>query len=314
MKNHYQLGWKTRLLDLLIKSSKPLEQMSLDELKEASEKPIPSLFQRIFFGKQIPVNKIVQQNISGRHGDIPIRLYYPSKANSLPLILFLHGGGWIYGNFDLHDRFCRRITRDTGAIVLAVGYRLAPFHKYPVALEDCYDALSWTIKNAANISIDPKQIIVMGDSAGGNLATALCLMTRDLKEKWITKQILIYPAVNGKFDLPSVKKNADAPMLSETAARYAVDCYARDETDILQPYFSPLLAKDLSNIPPALIIVGEYDVVHDQVVAYAARLQEFKVPVKLLDYPQTIHGFMSYPSFCPLALSAFEEVKQYIND
>jgi acetyl esterase len=162
MKTHYKLHWKTRLLDKILNSSKPLEQMSLDELSETAEKSISPITKRIFGGKKISVNKIVQQNINGRHGDISIQLYYPSQQKSLPLILFFHGGGWVYGNFDTYDYFCRRLTKDTGAIVLTVDYRLAPFYKYPTALEDCYDAYLWTVENATNLSANPEKIIVMG--------------------------------------------------------------------------------------------------------------------------------------------------------
>lgn len=314
MPDRYQLNWKTRLLDKILSSTKPIEQMSLDELKANSEKSLSPLVQLVFAGKQISVSKIVDQKISGRHGDIPLRLYYSSEQKSLPLIVFFHGGGWVYGNLDTHDRSCRRVARDTGGIVLAVGYRLAPFYKYPTAVDDCYDALSWAVQNATTLSADPRKIIVMGDSAGGNLATAVCLMARDRGHRLATQQILIYPVVSGKLDLPSTDANADAPVLTKSRMQYFVDCYARDEADISEPYFSPLLAENLSNLPPALIIAGEYDILHDQAQMYAERLQEAGIPVKLLDYPKTIHGFISFPPFCNEAQLAFREIAEYIRN
>ena len=310
--NNYKLDWKTRLLDKLLRSAKPLEEMSLDELKATSEEAVSPLIQRVFGGKEISVSKVVRQNISGRHGEIPIRLYYPNEQKSLPLILFFHGGGWVYGNFDTHDRLCRRLARDIGAIVLPVCYRLAPFSKYPTALEDCYDVLLWTVENADSISVDSQKIVVMGDSAGGNLATAVYLMARDEDRKAIAKQILLYPVLSGKLEQPSTDKNADAPVLTKLRMQYFIDCYARDEADISQPYFSPLLAEDLTNLPPALIITAQYDPLHDQAVMYAKRLQEAKVPVKLLDYDRTIHGFVSFPTFCKQALPALDEIVEYI--
>ena len=314
MKSHYQLDWKIRLLDKLLNlnSAKPLEQMNLNELKATSQEAVPPFVQRIFGGKQIRVSKVVRQNINGRHGEIPIRLYYPNEQKSLPLIVFFHGGGWVYGNFDTHDRLCRRVARDTGAIVLAVCYRLAPFSKYPTALEDCYDASLWAVENAANISANPQKIVVMGDSAGGNLATAVCLMARDKGKDAIAKQILLYPVTSGKLDQPSAEENADAPVLTKLRMQCFVDYYARDEADISQPYFSPLRAEDLTNLPPALIITAQYDPLHDQGVMYAKRLQEAEVPVKLLDYSHTIHGFVSFPTFCKQALPALKEIAEYI--
>ena len=312
MKSHYQLDWKTRLLDTLLKSAKPLEQMNLDELRATSQAAISPFVQRVFNGKQIPVKEVVRQNIAGRKVDIPIQLYYPHQQQYSSLILFFHGGGWVYGNFDTHDRLCRRVARDTESIVLAVDYRLAPFSKYPTALEDCYDALLWAMDNIAT-SIDLKKIIVMGDSAGGNLAAAVCLMARDKGHQFISQQVLLYPVVNGKLNLPSTEKNADAPVLTTSRMQYFVDCYADNEADVLQPYFSPLLAENLSNLPSVLIITCEYDPLHDQAVKYAERLQEAGTEVKLLDYPQTIHGFVSFAPFCKDALPACAEIAKFIN-
>ena len=313
MKSHYKLDWKTRLLHIILNfsSGKPLEQMDLDELKTASQPTISPFIKRVFNGKQIPVKEVVRQNIPGRV-DIPIQLYYPDRQQYSSLIVFFHGGGWVYGNFDTHDRLCRRVARDTSAIVLAVDYRLAPFSKYPTALLDCYDALLWARENIASF-VDSEKIIVMGDSAGGNLAAAVCLMARDEGHQFIHQQVLLYPVVSGKLDLPSTEKNADAPVLTTPRMQYFVNCYARDEADILQPYFSPLLAKDLNNLPPALIITCEYDPLHDQAVKYAQRLQEAGIEVKLLDYSQTIHGFISFSPFCSEALPAFTEIAKFIN-
>lgn len=226
------------------------------------------------------------------------------------MILFFHGGGWVYGNFDTHDRLCRRLASDTGAIVLAVCYRLAPFYKYPTALEDCYDVLCWAINNLKG-AIDSEQITVMGDSAGGNLATAVSIMARD-EGQAIAKQILLYPVLSGKLTQQSTKENADAPVLTTARMQYFVDCYARDKSDLQQSYFSPLLAENLSNLPPALIVTAEYDPLHDQAIRYAERLEEVGIAVKLLDYPRTIHGFISFPPFCREALPALAEVTKYI--
>ena len=312
MKSHYRLDWKTRLLDKILRSDKPLEEMNLDELKATSEAAVSPLIQRIFGGKEISVSKVVQQNINGRHGDIPIRLYYPNEQQSLPLILFFHGGGWVYGNFDTHNRLCRRLAILTGAIVLPVCYQLAPFSKYPTAIEDCYDALLWAIENATGISADPQKIVVMGDSAGGNLAAAVCLMARDEGIREIARQVLLYPVLSGKLDCPSAKQNADAPVLTKQRMQCFIDYYARNEADISQPYFSPLLAEDLSNLPPALIITAQYDPLHDQARMYAERLQEAEGSAELLDYDHTIHGFISFPTFCKQALPALNEIVKYI--
>lgn len=312
MQQFLKLDWKIRLLDKLLSSSKPLEQMSLEEVREASIQSISPLMERIYAGKRIVLPEITEQNIMGRHGEISIRLYYPSTGRYLPLIVFFHGGGWVYGNLQTHDRLCRRIARDAKAIVLAVDYRRAPFYKYPTALEDCYDTLCWAIENAIHLKVNPEQVIVMGDSAGGNLATAVCLMARDLGQPAIAQQILIYPVTSGKLDQPSVAQYANAPLLTKERMEYFVQCYARQEAELSQSYFSPLLAEDLSHLPPALIITAEYDLLKEQGQNYGRRLQEANVPVTLIDYPRMVHAFLSFPPFCRAALPAFAQIATFV--
>lgn len=307
-----KLDWKIRLLDRILSQSKPPQAMSLDELRQASQATISPVMERILAGKRISLFRVVQQQIKGRHGDIPIQLYYPIEQACLPLILFFHGGGWVFGNLQTHDRMCRRLARETGAIVLAVDYRLAPFFKYPTALEDCYDAFLWTVENSTSLKFDPEKVILMGDSAGGNLATAVCLMARERGQQAIARQILIYPVTSGKLDQPSVDKNARAPVLTKSKMQYFVECYARNEADILDPYFSPLLAPDLSNLPPTCIVTCEADLLRDQALEYARRLQDAGTAVELVDYPGMVHGFMSFPTFCRAALPAFQEIANYL--
>lgn len=306
-----KLNWKVRLLDRILKLNKPLERMNSEELRQASEQELSPLIGRVFGGKRIELKKVVDRTIEGRHGDIPIRLYYPSLKINLPIILSLHGGGWVYGNLPTHDRLCRRISRDAEAIVVSVDYRLAPFFKYPTAIEDCYDVLLWMITNMSDLNANPEKIMVMGDSAGGNLAAVLCLMSKQ-QDFSLAKQILIYPVTSGILEQTSVDKNADAPVLTKDRMQFFIDCYAGDSQDVRDAYFSPLLTEDLSNLPPALIITGEYDLLHDQGTIYAQKLEEAGNSVKLVDYPGTIHGFVSFPPFCKQALPAFKEMAEFI--
>ncbi len=314
MQNHLNLDWKIRLLDRILSLSKPIHEMSLDELHQdqTSEAPIPAITQRVLAGKRIEIPNIVQQSVEGRHGEIPIQVYRPFNAATLPLILFFHGGGWIYGNLQTHDRICRRIAYDTGAIVLAVRYHLAPFFKYPIALEDCYDVLTWAVENAENLGVDRENIMVMGDSAGGNLAATLCLMLRDQTESIIAQQILLYPVTSGILNQDSIERNAHAPVLTKESMQYYINCYAQSDSDILKPYFSPLLAEDLSHLPPALIVTAEFDPLRDQGQQYAQRLEDAGNSVQLIDYLGMVHGFMSFSTFCREALPAFQKVADYI--
>jgi acetyl esterase len=310
--NKGKLDWKIRLLVSILSTTKPLESMSFDELREASEKSVSLIIERVLAGQRVAVADVVQQKVSGRHGEVPIQIYYPKDQTDSPTILFFHGGGFVFGNFQTHDRMCRRICRDAGAIVIAVRYRLAPFFKYPVALEDCYDVLLWAVEQSAILRTDSQKVIVMGDSAGGNLAAAVSLMARDQKLSLIIRQILIYPAMSGKLDQPSIVRNANVPILTQKQIQFYLQCYARTEEDIVQPYFSPLLAQDLTNLPPALIIASGYDPLYDQAVEYAHRLQKAATPVTLIDYPDMVHGYLSYPGFCHEALSTYGEIAKYV--
>lgn len=312
MTNYPKLDWKTRLLDRILKLNKPIEDMSLEQLRQVSEQELSPLTERLFAGKLIKLERVVEQTVRGRHGDIPIRLYYPSSRERLPLILFMHGGGWVYGNLQTHDRLCRRIAKYTRAAIVSIDYRLAPFFKYPAAVEDCYDVLLWITENLPDLNADPDRLVVMGDSAGGNLAAVLCLMAREQNLQAIAKQVLIYPVTSGELNQASVQRNADAPVLSKDRMQCFIDYYAGEPEDVKKPYFSPLVADDLSNLPPALIITCEYDVLHDQGVEYAQRLKEAGNRVELIDYPGAIHGFISFLPFCKQALPACQEIAKFL--
>ncbi|MGB3650816.1 MAG: alpha/beta hydrolase [Rivularia sp. (in: cyanobacteria)] len=316
MKIKHNLNWKIRLLDRILNLQKLLHKMNEEELKLVNETPISPIIQRIFAGKKFKLPKVEQKVITGRHGEIPIQLYYPSLNPNLPVILFIHGGGWIYGNFPTYDFMCRRIASKSNSLVIAVDYRLAPQYKYPTALEDCFDAFTWTSENAINLNANPQQLTVMGDSSGGNLAASLCLMLRDRKQnltnELINKQILVYPVLDATLSQPSMEYN-DAPLLTKEAMQFYVKCYSRNDSDIYESYFSPLLAQDLSNLPPALIIAAECDVLHDENLIYAQRLQTANNQVKFIDYPGMVHGFLSFPPFCSKANNAFTQIASYIN-
>jgi acetyl esterase len=178
-------------------------------------------------------------------------------------------------------------------MVASVDYRLAPEHKFPAAVEDSYGATKWVADNAADLGGDPRRIAVGGDSAGGNLAAAVSLMARDRGGPDIAFQLLIYPITNQKFDTDSYKENGEGYMLTKEDMEWFRNHYLRDQHDEENPYASPLLANSLSSLPPAFVITAEFDPLRDEGEAYAARLKEFDVPVRVNRYSGTIHGFMT---------------------
>ncbi|MFA7370995.1 MAG: alpha/beta hydrolase [Sphaerochaetaceae bacterium] len=212
-----------------------------------------------------------------------------------PLIVFYHGGGWIWGNMDLYDYVCRRLSYVTGSPVLSIDYRLAPQHKFPIPVEDCYSALLWAEQGARYWKIDPERIYVMGDSAGGNLAAAVCRMSRDRKGPSIAGQILIYPMTDGRLRTPSFNKFKESPTLTGRELQFFIQCYQREPKDILNPNFSPLLAKDFSRLPPALIIGADNDPLLDDGYLYCEALKSGDTPAKFLECKNTVHGFYNFP-------------------
>ncbi len=220
-----------------------------------------------------------------------------SKALSglSPLIIFYHGGGWTWGNMDLYNFFCARLADLTQASVLSVDYRLAPRYKFPTAVEDCYDTLLWAANGARYWKTDPDRIFLIGDSAGGNLAAVVSRLSRDRKGPPIAGQILLYPVTDGRMRTDSYAQYKDCPTLTDKDMTFFIQNYQREPKDILNPNFSPLLAKDHSRLPPTLIIAAEYDPLHDDAMLYADALASADTPVKYLEVKKTVHGFINYP-------------------
>lgn len=202
---------------------------------------------------------------------VAVRAYHPRRAAPLagwPCLLYLHGGGWVVGDLDSHDFICMELAAALGALVIAVDYRLAPEHPFPAAFEDCLAV--WRHLMAAPFAIDPRRRWVMGDSAGGNLAAALCLALRDTAQPMPGGQVLIYPTLGGPADLPSRQECANAPLLSSRDLDDYHQLYLG--TTAPSPYAMPLLADDLGRLPKALIIVAQWDPLRDDGVLYSERL------------------------------------------
>lgn len=217
-------------------------------------------------------------------------------SNLRPLIIFYHGGGWVYGNMDLYGFFCSRLASITNAAVLSVDYRLAPQHKFPTAVEDCYNTLLWAAQGSRYWKVDPERIFVMGDSAGGNLAAVVSRLARDRRGPRIAGQILIYPVTDGRMRTQSYSDFKDSPTLTLKEMIFYIKSYQKEPKDILHPNFSPLLSKDHSRLPPTLIITAEYDPLLDDGKLYAEALKSADTPVRYLECTQTVHGFVNFPA------------------
>jgi acetyl esterase len=240
------------------------------------------------------VAKTEDRVIDGPDGSrIPIRIYWPSLGDTLPIVVFFHGGGWVIGDIESHDGTVRSLTNLTGAIFVSVDYRLAPEHPFPAAPEDCYAATVWAAAHAASFDGDPDRIAIAGDSAGGNLAAAVAIMAKDRGGPDIAFQLLIYPCTDmDPQSWPSFSDNAEGYFLTRDAMRWFYGHYAADEHRT-HPLASPIHAADLRGLPPALVITAEYDPLRDEGEAYAARLREAGVPADSVRFDGQIHGFFS---------------------
>jgi acetyl esterase len=225
-------------------------------------------------------------------GEVPVRMYTPSGNGPWPVLVFFHGGGWVLGNLETHDALCRALTNSAQCLVMAVDYGLAPEHKYPAGVNDAYGATSWMARHAQHMGGDPRRIAVGGDSAGGNLATVVCLKARDQKGPPIRFQLLVYPILDlSTFDRESYHRCADRFVLTRTGMEWFRAKYLNCEEEGRDPHVSPLLAPDLSGLPPALVIAAQHDVLTDEVREYSERLREAGVPVTYSEYRGMIHAF-----------------------
>jgi acetyl esterase len=219
------------------------------------------------------------------------RRYEPAGARGT--IVWLHGGGWVLDGLELSDALCRTLANESGATVVSVDYRVAPEHRFPVALDDGHDALRWVAVQIA----DGEPLIVGGDSAGGNLA-AVCALRARTGGPEILAQVLVYPITDSDLTTPSYLEygEPELPMLSTEAMAWFFECYARDGDDLTNAELAPLRTPDLSGAPPAIVVVAEIDPLRDDALHYAQRLRDAGVEVTLLHYERMPHGFFSRPT------------------
>jgi len=244
-------------------------------------------------GPEAPMAHVEDRLIPGPASEIPIRLYYPSLDRPLPIVVYYHGGGWVIGSIADWDRTCRSLAAASGCIVASVDYRLAPEHKFPAPADDSYTAFHWVATHAAEVGADPARIAVAGDSAGANLATAVCLMARDKKAHQPAFQLLVYPVVDVDDASPSMSENAEGYFLTRAGMRKFWDFYLASPADGQSPYASPAKA-NVAGLPPAFVITAEYDPLRDQGEAYAAKLKSAGVPSECKRYAGAIHAFFSF--------------------
>jgi acetyl esterase/lipase len=224
---------------------------------------------------------------------VELRIYRPAGGQrALPALLWMHGGGYVFGGLDEDDASLREMARQTGCAIVSVGYRLAPTHPFPAALEDCYAALRWVFENAQGLGADAARICVGGASAGGGLAAALALLARDRAEVRVHFQLLIYPMIDDRTIAPASEAAPETFIWSRESNRLAWKAYLGGEArGDVSPYAAVMRAQDVSGLAPAYIAVGDLDLFLEEDIAYARRLIAAGVPAELHVFPGAFHGF-----------------------
>jgi acetyl esterase len=233
--------------------------------------------------------------IEGGHGELTVREFRPNQSqhqNSHPALMYFHGGGWVIGDIETHDTLCRQLAEGSGAVVFSVNYAKSPEHRFPVAVDECIAATRHVAEHCAALGIDASRIGVGGDSAGGNLATVVALALRDQLNQPLACQLLIYPVTDLRLETDSMDRYASGYGLTSAAMRYFRDVYLRTESDQLDSRASPLLAADLSKLPPALVLTAGFDPLRDEGRAYADALSAAGNQVQYVCFERQIHGFI----------------------
>lgn len=280
-------------LDAFTKLSESFAQVSFNEQRKLSTE--------FFLSKgavYVPVKHIENTEVPGQNGSkIPLRIYRPSDSKILPVLIFFHRGGWIFGSIEEADPVCRKLANHLECVVISVEYRLAPENPFPIPVEDCYTATQWISENADHFGGNSKNLIVCGESSGGNLAAAVALMARDKNGPLLSAQLLIYPAISAIINDADYDSCVDRYFLTKETMKFFWGTYLQSPENYKNVYASPGQAGDLSNLPPTLLITAEYDPLSSEGLEYAKKLSQAGVKVVTKCFPEVIHGFIDLPIY-----------------
>jgi acetyl esterase len=263
-------------------------------------------------GEPEPIHSIQNHLIEASGRQIPIRIYNPSGGSNQPAVIYFHGGWFIGGDLETHDRPLRALANAANCLVVAVDYRLAPEHPFPAAIDDGYTVLQWVASKGAEFNIDCNRLAIAGDSAGGAIATVVARKSLELKDLRVLLQVLIYPVTDPTLQTGSWQEFGNGPGINLKTAVGAWQMYVPNVADRKNGDAAPIFAANLAGNPSALIIIGEYDPLHDEAVAYGARLEESGVKVKTSIYKQMPHGFFQMAGYIDDGKRAIAEVAKTI--
>lgn len=275
----------------------------ISELSPAQGREMYRLMRAV--NPELSIGSVEDRQIETEAGSLPIRIYRPAADGPLPILMNFHGGGWVIGDLDTADAVCRSLSEAAGCIVISVNYRLAPEHVYPAAVEDAYAATCWAADNAEALGGSGK-LAVTGESAGGNLATVVCLKARDEDGPDIDFQLLAYPVVDHDLSRASYEENGEGYLLEKGTMVWFWDHYCPAERRS-EPAASPLRAESLAGLPPAVVLTAEFDPLRDEGKAYADALAAAGVPAKLICFDGLVHDFLATSAAFQCSKAAFEQ-------
>jgi acetyl esterase len=298
----------------------------VDFLRARSESGLPEVWQApvatirknlenraVASGEPEKIFEVIHRYIPGPTSDLPIRIYRPIKGAVLPALVFFHGGGWVLNNLDSYEQAMRSLANKGQFVVIAVNYQKAPELAFPIPFDDCYSTLLWAAENAEMLGIEPSQIGVGGDSAGGNLAAGVAIKARDTDDVNLAFQLLIYPCNDNEMNYESAHKNGDGYGLSTRAMKWFWEQYLSKKSDAKNPYAVPVAAKDFKNLAPAIITTAEFDPLLDDGYIYAELLRKSGVPTIYREYEGVIHGYFTLAGITPEAEVLHRHVTDEIN-
>lgn len=291
-----------RLLDTIFKTPPGTPSPDVAQLRAAAEEA-PGRFG----GRTERLASVRDVDVPGRARSVPLRIYRPESDAPLPCVLYAHGGGWVTGSLDSHDKLCRILANRLPAVVVGVGYRCAPEHVYPAALDDVEAAWRWTRAHAKNVGADGARFGVAGDSSGGNLVAALTQRLRAAGDPQPDLQLLLYPALDSTCSRASYRNFSTGYNLSAAQMAWYWDLYRAGSAQDA-PELSPLAAASLAGLAPAVIAVAEYDVLRDDAIDYARRLADDGVVVRVVRCDGMIHGFLRWTGAVPAAMRWIDEI------
>jgi acetyl esterase len=264
-------------------------------------------------GNPVSIHRVEDLTIPGVDAPIPARIYAPDGPKPCPIILYLHGGGYVKGGIEESDAFCRNLAHVARHIVLSIDYRLAPEHRFPAALDDAMTAAIWAGTHAVELGGAVDSLVLCGESAGGNLAAVTCLRMRSDPRIAIRHQVLLQPVVDFTLSFPSIAMPPTECLVPREDLAWYYRTYCGNQCEARDPRVSPIFEQDLSGLPPALIISAEYDTLRDEAAAYAERLKSAGVATLYLCAEGMVHGFLQMRGLVAEAQSATEEIARALN-